>query len=505
MNVNRRTPKFRSITIAAIMLTIGLGCLCLPTGITPTSTPTDTQPILPTSTSKSTLPPPATLPPLPTVTAFNSNAMLYSDGPWLLIETDQGLWALNPDGSGLTQLTTVDYWNGDLKDAVEPGGRQVVFISPGDYDFHHMALNILSLPGGQITKVTDLTSTQTETYADSGPGDPGFEALRAIGERRSYAWSPDGSKLAFVGAMDGPSAELYIYDERLYKVKRVSQDNAQDFAPSWSPDGQHLLYLTADGFGTGAGMVMSGVWAAAGDGSAATQLYKSDSSGEEINGWLNNTTILLDTWSIVCGPGKLRLYDVVSRQQTMLNDGCITSASASGEHSEALFSNDSGLYLLTADNPKPVSVSQEPKARIDPWGPDDYVFKVRFENGLLATFGSGDIDHQVSPVTAPAGGSLTPLDDQNVAMYGAIWGWTSQNSAQPGAWITGPGVEIGQIYPGLARFPAWTPDNNLLFFAQADAGGYNIYLTTFDAHYTDLFNVNHLSAEVNNVGWLGPR
>ena len=501
MHVNTRTPRLRSLTIAVILLTIGMGCMCLPTGITPTSTPISTPTLLPTSTSKPTLPPPPA-----TQAPVTGDDKLNAEEPWLLIETDQGLWATNPDGSGLTQLTTVDYWHGNLQDAVEPGGRQVVFISPGDYDFHHMALNILSLPGGKITKITDLTSAQAETYADSHPGDPGYEALRAIGERRSYAWSPDGFRLAFIGAMDGPSAELYIYDEHLYKIKRVSQDDAQDFAPSWSPDGQHLLYLAADGFGTGAGLVMSGVWAAAGDGSAAAQLYKTDSSGETIIGWLNNTTAVLDTWNIVCGSGKLRLYDVVSRQQTVLNEDCFTSASASGWLGAALFSNDSGLYMLTADNPAPVPVSQEADARIDPWGPNDYVFTVRFKSGLLATFGPGDIDHQVSPVTEPSGaGASNASNDLDVAMYGAIWGWTSQDPAQPGAWITGPGVEIGQIYPGKARFPAWDPHNNLLFFALADTGGYDIYLTTFNAHYTDLYKVNHIDADVNNVVWLGPR
>jgi hypothetical protein len=189
----------------------------------------------------------------------------------------------------------------------------------------------------------------------------------------------------------------------------------------------------------------------------------------------------------------------------MLNDGCITSASASGGSGAALFSNDSGLYMLTSDNPQPVQVSQEPNARIDPWGPDDYVFTVRFDGGLLATFGPGNYDHQVSPVTAPAAPSLLPYDIADVAEYGVIWGWTSQNPSQPGAWITGPGAEIGQIYPGAARFPAWDPHNNLLFFALAESGGYDIYLTTFDAHYTDLNNVNHLDADINNVVWLGPR
>jgi hypothetical protein len=107
-------------------------------------------------------------------------------------------------------------------------------------------------------------------------------------------------------------------------------------------------------------------------------------------------------------------------------------------------------------------------------------------------------------VSLPSSSTL-PYDDQNVAEYGAIWGWTSQNLADPGVWITGPGVDIGRIFNGPARFPAWSPNNNLLFFAVNDAGGYDIYITTFDSHYTDLHQVNHIDADVNSVVWLGPR
>jgi hypothetical protein len=424
---------------------------------------------------------------------------LKPEGPWLLLETDHGLWAANPDGSGMAQLTDVDYWNGGLPDAVQPAGNQIVFISPGSNDFHHMALNLLSLPDGHVTKITDLTSAQTEAYADSGPGEPGFEALRAVSERLSYAWSPDGARLAFVGVMDGPSAEVYIYDLASGTIRRVSRDDAQDFSPSWSPDGNHLLYLGAEGFGTGAGMVMAGVWSADGEGNNAALLYPSDSSGEEIIGWLDDTTAVIDSWTPSCGSAQLRLYGVVSKQQVMLNRDCFIAAAANSRRSEVLFANNSGLYLLTARDRKPVLVSREPVSGIYSWRPDkNDLITAGFENGGIATFGSGDIDHQVSPVNAPS----RSLD---VAEYGAIWGWTSVDNDQPGAWISGPGVEIGQIFANRARLPIWDSHNNLLFFAPRNGSGYDIYRTTFDAHHTDLSVVASINAEVQAVTWLGVR
>jgi hypothetical protein len=241
---------------------------------------------------------------------------------------------------------------------------------------------------------------------------------------------------------------------------------------------------------------MSGVWAAGGDGSDVTLLYEPDSGAEELVGWLDDTTVVLDSWKMECGSQDLRLYDVVTRQPAMLSAGCFASAAADGRRGAAIFTSDSGLYLLTAEDRTPVLVSQEPVAWIDTVEPHDYVFSAHFADGGIATYGTSDMEHLASPVNA----TTVAMD---VAMYGLIWGWTSDDDAQPGAWITGPGVEIGQIFSEKARLPIWDLDNNLLFFA-LDAGyGYNIYRTTFDTFYQDLTMVAHLEAEILHVAWLG--
>jgi len=138
--------------------------------------------------------------PLPTkFISASPTQELTSSGPWLLVKTSVGLWATNEDGSSLALLTQGDNWASDLAAAVQPLGDQVVVLTSSDDGFpslgeHHLALNLLSLPDGGLRKITDLTSPQTEPGPSYTLGDTSLEAVRAIMEQNSYAWSPDGTR-----------------------------------------------------------------------------------------------------------------------------------------------------------------------------------------------------------------------------------------------------------------------------------------------------------------------
>jgi dipeptidyl aminopeptidase/acylaminoacyl peptidase len=410
------------------------------------------------------------------------------------METDQGLWAANPDGSGVVQITEDDFWYSELQRAVQPQGNLVVFRSPANYDWNHMALNLISFPDGTITRITDLTSPETEAYLEQ----ENYPPLMAVLQDHGYAWSPDGTRLAFIGLMDGPSAEVYLYDVPSGDITRVSYNDEQDYWVSWSPDGNSLLYFSAGGFGTGAGFDTTGVWVAKGDGSDASFLFTPEGKPEEIVGWLDNTTVVLDSWNMHCGSAKLRLYDLTSRQATMLSEDCVTGAAASARYGAVLFSNESGLYLLTNEDRTPVQIDQEPNISIDPWEEPDMMFTLRFDGGGIATYNTVSEENNFTE---------SPIElvsySQDVAMYGAIWGWTSEDDSQPGVWITGPGLEIGQIFTGKARMPIWSEDNNLLFFSREESGGYSIYGTTFWGYYQDLTLVGFVDAQPFYVTWLG--
>jgi hypothetical protein len=501
-----RPPKSfdrKMVIITLVILTIGSACLCNMLTVTPKVT----TPLPPESTSFLSASP-TPLPPQPTrfISASPTPEVvqeLTSSGPWLLVKTSVGLWATNEDGSGLMLLTQGDNWASDLAAAVQPFGNQVVLLTSSDDGFpslgeHQLALNLLSLPDGGLRKITDLTSPQTEPGASDTAGDDSVEAVRAIMEQTSYAWSPDGTKLAFIGVMDGPSAEVYLFDTTTDQITRVSQDGAQNFGPSWSPDGNTLFYFGAETFGTGAGGTISGAWAASGDGTNVTPLYQPNSAGEILLGWRDNETTVLESVSMQLGDNHLRLYNLRTRKETVLIDETVSCAAVASEPSfepgAVMYCKDDGLYLLHSGESQAEKISGD-MVKFLYWIPQGSMFLVVFQNGTVTTYLDYGGDRQDAPIPVPS----------SVAMYGAIYAWTTFDSETKGIWISGPGLEPQQVFKGPATYPIWDLENNLLFFSWLQGGELDLYRTTFDSWYSDATPVAMLVGDVNGVVWVGIR
>lgn len=146
-------------------------------------------------------------------------------GPWLVFQSQGALWAVNSDASGLTQLVGgLSILPAKFTTSVAPLGGNLAFIASDDVAQRaNLSLEILSLPGGRITSVSALTNPETEPGPDSQPGDPKFEAIRALADLQSFTWSPDG---------------------------------------------EYILHSGVETLGTGAGFLMSGFWAARADDSS---------------------------------------------------------------------------------------------------------------------------------------------------------------------------------------------------------------------------------------------
>src|SRR5512132_455415 len=183
---------------------------------------------------------------------------------------EYGIETSDPDGTDVVRLTdgVNDSWA-----SWSPDGTRILFSStrfdhligqctPGDpYEFGCPTdIYVMGADGSNVTRLTD---------------DPLPEFMPA--------WSPDGSRIAFVREADPVPAAftgIYTMNPDGSDVRRVSSsDGGSDFGPSWSPDGTQVVFaairnedwgiwvVDADGSnehmilgGTGAGYVDNPVW-----------------------------------------------------------------------------------------------------------------------------------------------------------------------------------------------------------------------------------------------------
>ena len=105
-------------------------------------------------------------------------------------------------------------------------GPRIAFYSTQPGNMELMAIN----PDG--TNKVNLTNHPAIDGPVSGGDKPGRPA-----------WSPDGSKIAFVSWRDGNS-EVYVMDAFGTNQINLTRHGAKDREPSWSPDGSKIAFVS---------------------------------------------------------------------------------------------------------------------------------------------------------------------------------------------------------------------------------------------------------------------
>lgn len=150
---------------------------------------------------------------------------VYHDAP--------GIYLLNRDGSGLTRLADVPRVNDwpwpDEELAWSPDSTQIAYTHPVGH-----------LPASEVTLVD--TEDGHRTRLATG-------AVYRWTAHHSFAWSPDGSKVAFVNSDNISTTGLYVVNRDGTGNRRLREADLLGQGPgalAWSPDGSRIAFVRGD-------------------------------------------------------------------------------------------------------------------------------------------------------------------------------------------------------------------------------------------------------------------
>ncbi len=98
----------------------------------------------------------------------------------------------------------------------------------------------------KIVYAADGAGLSRDIYVMRPDGSDKINLTRAPGYRGNEhpAWSPDGTKIAFIGANFQTEDDIYVMNQDGSNLLRLTDHPGRDYDLDWSPDGTQLVYVS---------------------------------------------------------------------------------------------------------------------------------------------------------------------------------------------------------------------------------------------------------------------
>jgi WD40 repeat protein len=239
------------------------------------------------ATQRSMLPTPT---PISLGTPVSENLMdepLTEEGPWLIYRSgdhSETLFLINANGTG-REIVEIPKVLENSKLLPSHNSDYFAIYQYSD-EATEVVIYIFHAPEIKIVETIDLVSY---------PGLIGSDASHALHTGTEHvfwyyepAWSPDGRYLAFLGAIDGPSSDVYVYDTVTDHVQRLTSGENHAANLKWSPDSLWIVHSEVESFDMGCCDVAT--WAVSTNGEVILNLY--EPLCDQILAWIDSSTFM---------------------------------------------------------------------------------------------------------------------------------------------------------------------------------------------------------------------